>query len=344
MSAANMKPTAGMTPAEPGSVHPPPAKAEIRRSLGQIAVTVPLYLGLWTCMYFSLTVSYALTLALAIPAAGLVVRIFIFQHDCGHGSFFRDRWANDLLGRVCSLFTLTPYAIWRHQHAQHHANWNNLDRRQSGLDIYSTCLTIAEYQRLRPARRLVYRLSQHPVVALLILPPLIFFFLYRVPFDTPPRWKKERRGVHLTNLALVAAYGSLGLLIGFWQVLLIQVPVSSLAAIVGVWLFSVQHKFENTLWLHGPEWNATDAALRGSSYLRLPRVLQWFTGNIGFHHVHHFDPRIPNYHLQEQHNRTPAFQQAPMLSLWAALRAYRYCLWDEGQRKMVPIPKGAVPA
>jgi len=307
MSAANMKPTAGMTPAEPGSVHPPPAKAEIRRSLGQIAVTVPLYLGLWTCMYFSLTVSYALTLALAIPAAGLVVRIFIFQHDCGHGSFFRDRWANDLLGRVCSLFTLTPYAIWRHQHAQHHANWNNLDRRQSGLDIYSTCLTIAEY-------------------------------------DTPPRWKKERRGVHLTNLALVAAYGSLGLLIGFWQVLLIQVPVSSLAAIVGVWLFSVQHKFENTLWLHGPEWNATDAALRGSSYLRLPRVLQWFTGNIGFHHVHHFDPRIPNYHLQEQHNRTPAFQQAPMLSLWAALRAYRYCLWDEGQRKMVPIPKGAVPA
>ncbi|MBI1206856.1 MAG: fatty acid desaturase [Azospirillum sp.] len=309
------------------------------RSLGQLAVTVPLFLALWAGMYFSLSVSYALTLALALPAAGLVVRIFIFQHDAGHGSFLPSRRANEAVGWLCCLFTLTPYANWRRQHAQHHANWNNLDRRQSGLDIYSTCLTVAEYRDLSPRQRWVYRLTQNPAVMLLTLPPLVFFVLYRLPFDTPRAWKKERRSVHLTNLALAGFYGAVGLAVGFPELLMVQLPISILTSIIGVWLFSVQHKFEDSLWLGGEDWNAVDAAVRGSSYLKLPRILQWFTGNIGFHHVHHFDPRIPNYRLQEQHERMPVFRRTPVLSLSTALRARHYCLWDEAQGRMVPIPK-----
>ncbi|MBI1208850.1 MAG: fatty acid desaturase [Azospirillum sp.] len=311
----------------------------VHRSLGQLAVTMPLFIAVWAAMYFSLAVSYALTLALAVPAAGLLVRIFIFQHDAGHGSFFRLRRANEAVGWLCCLFTLTPYANWRRQHAQHHANWNNLDKRYSGLDIYSTCRTLSEYRAMSPWARWVYRLSQNPVVMLVIVPPLVFLLLYRVPFDTPRAWKKERRSVHLTNLVLAALYGSLGLAIGFPQLVLVQLPISVLTSIIGVWLFSVQHKFEDSLWLSGKDWNAAEAAIRGSSYLKLPGVLQWFTGNIGFHHVHHFDPRIPNYRLQEQHERVPAFRRAPVLELSAALRAHRYCLWDEAQGRMVPIPK-----
>lgn len=301
--------------------------------------TMLLYAGLWAGMYFSLTVSYALTLVLAVLAAGMVVRIFIFQHDCGHGSFMPTRRANTMVGRLCSLFTLTPYANWRRQHAQHHANWNNLDRRESGLDIYSTCLTVDEYGALSQRRQWIYRLTQNPLIMLFLLPPLVFLLLYRLPFDTPPDWHKERRSVHLTNLTLVLTYGALGLLIGFPQLLMVQLPISIIAAVVGVWLFSVQHKFENTLWLRGKDWTATEVAIRGSSFLKLPRILQWFTGNIGFHHVHHFDPRIPNYGLEDRHRRQPEFARTPVLGLWAALRAHRFCLWDEGLSKMVQIPK-----
>jgi len=335
----NLTATEGHATVGRSCVAPPCVTPQVGRSLGQLVTTFALFVGLWVGMYFSLTVSYALTLALALPAAGLVVRIFIFQHDCGHGSYFRKRSVNTAVGQVCSLFTLTPYANWRRQHAQHHANWNNLDRRESGLDIYSNCLTTTEFAALSPRRQWLYRIGHHPVVTLVLLPPLIFFVLYRVPFDTPPSWKKERRAVHLTNLALLASYGTLGLAVGFPQLLAVQVPISIIASVIGVWLFSVQHKFEQTLWLRGEDWNVTDAAVRGSSFLKLPPVLQWFTGNIGYHHVHHFDPRSPNYRLKDLHERMSVFQQTPVLTLSAAVTAHRYCLWDETQGKMVPIPK-----
>lgn len=317
----------------------PYQSASIAKSFGQLANSFLPLAALWALMYASLDISYWITLALAIPAAGFAVRIFIIQHDCGHGAFFRSRRANDLVGSLCSIVTLTPYLHWRRQHAGHHANWNNLDRRESGSDIYSSCLTKEEYRALSPWKRACYRLIRHPFVSLILLPPFIFFLLYRVPFDTPRSWNKERRAVHLTNLALAVVFGGLGLALGFDSVLLIQVPISILASTAGVWLFSVQHRFEHTFWARKKDWTFDIASLQGSSYLHLPKVLQWFTGNIGFHHVHHLNPRIPNYRLQECHVRVPALHRAPTLSLWTALKSARYSLWDEVQEKMVPFPR-----
>lgn len=304
-------------------------------ALWQIASSfLPLLLTL-AAMYASLGVSYGLTLALAVLAAGFVVRVFIIQHDCGHGSFFRSRLANNVLGRLCSLVTLTPYAIWARQHAGHHGNWNNLDRRWSGADIYSTCLTAAEYRALRPRQRRRHRVVQHPVLALLLLPPFVFLVLFRLPFDTPPAWKAERRQVYLTNLALLATFGALGLALGFRQIALVQLPVSIIASVFGVWLFSLQHRFEHALWARQDVWAYADAALRGSSYLHLPRVLQWFTGNIGFHHIHHLNPRVPNYRLQACFDAVPGVCTVPRLTLLAGLRAFRYGIWDEEQGRMI---------
>jgi omega-6 fatty acid desaturase (delta-12 desaturase) len=269
------------------------------------------FVALWAAMAASLDIGYWLTLFLAVPTAGFVVRIFITQHDCGHGAFFRSRRANDTVGRLCSVVTFTPYGNWRRQHAEHHAHWNNLDHRYSGADIYSTCQTVAEYQRLTPWRRRLQRMIHHPIVKLAILPPLVFLLLYRLPFDTPSGWRNERRSVHWTSGALALLFAGLGLAIGFEKTLLVELPIMVLASMTGVWLFSVQHRFESALWARQTEWNPTDAALEGSSHLELPRLLRWFTGNIGFHHIHHLNPRIPNYHLKECHEYVPEFQAIP---------------------------------
>ncbi len=305
------------------------------QSLGQLASSFLPFLALCGAMYATLEVSFGLTWALAVPAAGFLVRIFVIQHDCGHGAFFRSRAANDWVGRLCSLATLTPYANWRRQHAAHHANWNNLDRRESGSDIYSACLTIREYQHFSPLRRVWYRLLRHPAVALIILPPLVFLLVYRLPFDTPAHWRRERLSVHATNLVLAMIITGLGFVVGFGAMALVQLPIMVVAAIIGVWLFSVQHRFESAHWFARAEWSAAGASLRGSSYLRLPAILQWFTGNIGFHHVHHLNPRIPNYRLAACHAASPDLQQAPTLTLRDALRAAGYWLWDEAQGRMV---------
>lgn len=290
-------------------------------------------------MYWALSVSYWLVLILALPAAGLVVRIFIIQHDCGHNSFFKSRRANRALGRLCSLFTFAPYAHWRRQHAGHHANWNNLDRRDSGADIYSTCLTLAEYRALTASQRWRYRMIQNPVIALLLLPPLIFTVLYRIPFDTPPDWTMERRSVWMTNLALLAMFGALGMLVGFRDMLLVQLPITVIAATVGVWLFSLQHRFPRVQWLRKEEWSHLAASLGGSSYLKLPKVLQWWTGNIGFHHIHHLDSRIPNYRLEDCHRAHPEAHAVPLLTLRDGLSASRYVLWDEENARMIRFPR-----
>jgi omega-6 fatty acid desaturase (delta-12 desaturase) len=307
-------------------------------ALWQVAGTFLPYFALVTAMYAVSSISPWLTLLGAAPAAGLVVRIFIIQHDCGHGGFFRNPAANAWLGRFCSLITMTPYGNWRRQHANHHAIWNNLDRRQTGADIYSTCLTVTEYRALKARPRFFYRLLRHPLVCGVLLPPLVFMLIYRVPFDTPPGWRRERNSVLLTNAALALLFVPLALWRGAATVALVQVPIMAVAAIIGVWLFSVQHRFENALWARQATWQAGDAALLGSSHLRLPRILQWFSGNIGFHHIHHMMPRIPNYRLEACHAACGDLLAATTsLNFVQALRAPSYALWDEAGACMVRI-------
>jgi omega-6 fatty acid desaturase (delta-12 desaturase) len=314
----------------------------LARSLGQLLTSFGGFFATCATMYPCLTVSLWITLPLSALAAGFLVRIFIIQHDCGHGSFFRSRRANELIGSLCSLMTLTPYAFWRRQHARHHGCWNNLDRRAaSGLDIYSSCMTVAEYRALGCWRRRLVRLTNNPIVANLLLPPLVFVILYRVPFDAAKGWRRERRGVYLTNLALAAFIVGLGLALGYDRVAAVQLPIMVIASIVGVWLFSIQHRFEDAQWMLDGSWNLAAASHRGTSYLRLPRLLQWFTGNIGFHHVHHVNPRIPNYRLEECHNADARFQAVSTLTLRTALQALRYALWDSDLKRLVPFRVGA---
>jgi len=304
------------------------AIAQIGSSFGGFAAVV-------AGMYLALDLSWWLALAAAPLAAGFLVRIFIIQHDCGHGSFFRSRRANGVLGVVCSLITLTPFVAWRRQHAGHHGTWNDLDRRASGADIYSSCLTVAEYRALSSSRRALYRASRHPLVANLLLPPLIFLLLYRLPFDMPASWRRERRAVHLTNGMVGGLVVALGAGLGFAEVAAVQLSVMVVASIVGVWLFSVQHRFEGARWMRAPEWSSLSASLEGAAFLNLPGPLRWFTGNIGFHHVHHLDPRIPNYRLRACHDASPALRRVPGLTLTRALASWRLTLWDEDQGRMV---------
>jgi omega-6 fatty acid desaturase (delta-12 desaturase) len=242
---------------------------------------------------------------------------------------------------LCSLVTCTPYLMWRRQHAGHHSHWNNLDRRESGIDIYSGCLTVAEYQQMPAGKRLRLRVLQHPLVAWLLVPPAVFLILYRLPFDTPTAWRRERRAVRMTNLALMTVVLGLGLTLGFRSVALVQVPIIIVGAIIGVWLFSVQHRFESALWARQPAWTPVSAALRGSTYLKLSPIAQWFTGNIGFHHVHHLNPLIPNYRLEACHAAIPALRTAYVMTPWRGLRAWRCALWDEGVGRMTPFPERA---
>jgi omega-6 fatty acid desaturase (delta-12 desaturase) len=286
-------------------------------------------------MYASLQLSLLLTLLLAAPTGALLVRVFIIQHDCGHGSFFRSPRANDVVGTLCGVLTLTPYANWRRQHAGHHRSWNNLDRRQSGSDYYSVCLTVEEYRALTPWRRFLYRLPRHPLIAHIVIPPLVFLVLYRLPFDTPKSWSRERWSVYGTNIAVAALFALLVLAFGFRAVLIVQLPVMSVASIIGVWLFAVQHRFEQARWYREPDWSFTLAALNGSSYLALPKVLQWLTGNIGFHPVHHLAPRVPNYRLEACYRDTPELRREPPLTLGKALRSTRLALWDEERHTLV---------
>lgn len=310
------------------------------RSAMQLGSTGLAYLATVAAMYAAFQFSGWLVLMLTPLAAGLMVRLFIIQHDCGHGSYFRSRGANEIVGWLCSIATFTPFANWRRQHANHHGVWNNLDQRNNGADIYSTCFTLEEYQALSARRKWLYRAARHPLIAQLLLPPLVFLLLYRTPFDTPRGWHKERRGVHLTNLALATMIGGLVVLFGWRAVLLVQLPIIAIASIVGVWLFSVQHRFETAEWVRQAEWTPVRASLNGSSHLKLPHILQWFTGNIGFHHIHHLLPRVPNYRLEACHRALVARGNVVQtLSLSAALRAPSYALWDEARGRMTRFPR-----
>lgn len=310
-----------------------------RSSLWQLANTLVPFVAICALMYWSLATSYLITLALAVLAAGFVVRIFIFQHDCGHGSFFKTRRVNVLVGSLCGVITMAPYALWRRQHAGHHRIWNNLDHRQSGADIYSSCLTVAEYEALSPRGRFLFRAVRHPLVYLVLLPPLVFLLLYRLPFDTPADWRRERRRLHATNLAILVAFLVLGALLGFGRVALVQGPIIVFAAIFGVFLFSLQHRFEQALWTGDARWNGVDAALLGSSYLKLPPILRWFSGNIGYHHIHHLNSGIPNYRLPACAEAIAARRSVPVMGLRQGLSAFRFALWDEAKGRMVRAPR-----
>ena len=309
------------------------------RSAWQFASTFALFIAVNALMYGMVAWKLAWLLPLlAVPAAGLLVRLFIIQHDCGHGSFFRSRRLNDWLGRFCSIFTVTPYAFWLRQHGRHHGSFNNLDRREPGIDLYSTCTTLAEFEALPPRHQRRFRLLHHPLVAQILLPPFVFLVLYRFPFEAPESWRRERASVHLTNAVLLAVLGALVFWFGLGRVMLVQLPVIALASIVGVWLFTVQHRFEAAQWHRQHDWSPVQAALDGSSYLKLPRVLQWFTGSIGFHHVHHLAAKVPNYRLQACHQAQPEFATVTTLSLRDALSAPAFLLWDEARSGMTRIP------
>jgi omega-6 fatty acid desaturase (delta-12 desaturase) len=312
--------------------HPDP-----RRSTWQLASTLTLLAASWALMYWSLRVGYWLTLLLAVPSAFLLVRLFILQHDCGHGAFFRSSWIADVVGSIIGVFTLTPYHYWKKTHAMHHATSGNLEHRGFG-DIDT--LTVAEYQALSRWGRFKYRMYRHPAMLFGIGAVMHFLVRHRLPTIVPRSWVRERRSILWTDVGLAVVVVGMGLLVGFREFLLVQAPLTVLACSVGVWLFYVQHQFEPTYWEHDERWEYVDAALAGSSYYRLPRVLRWATGNIGLHHVHHLSARIPNYRLQEALEAIPELQRVTTLTLRDSLRCVRLALWDERARKLVAIPRG----
>jgi omega-6 fatty acid desaturase (delta-12 desaturase) len=304
-----------------------------KRSGFQLITTAALFFALLAMMDAAAGIHYGLTLLLAVPTAGLLVRLFIFQHDCGHGSFFRSRAANDALGRLLSLLTLTPYGHWRRGHAVHHASSGNLDRRGRG-DVDT--LTVAEYGALSPSGRLGYRLYRNPLVQVLIGAPLNFIILQRIPRGRSFRELESRHSILALNAALVVAFGLPMLLIGGGRIAAIYLPVMIVASWIGNWLFYVQHQFHGAYWERREDWDFSTAALRGSSYFELPAILQWFSGNIGLHHVHHLCSRVPNYHLQACLDSAPQLNQmATRITLRDSLGCWRLALWDEQHRAMV---------
>jgi acyl-lipid omega-6 desaturase (Delta-12 desaturase) len=317
----------------------------IRRSVWQLANTFIPFFVTWYLMYLSLGYSYWLTLGLAPLTAGFQLRLFILFHDCGHQSFFKSQKANDIIGSICGFFCFTPYYHWRYIHAMHHATVGNLGRRiegellpltikkygQNNGDILT--LTVKEYRQLSGWEKLIYRFYRNPAVLFLIMPPLLFLVLHR--FANPTATKRARHSVYWTNLALLGLGLLLVFTIGLGPLLLIELPVVFLAACAGVWLFYIQHQFEATYWEQGGRWNFVAAAIQGSSYYKLPKLLQWFTGNIGFHHIHHLNPKIPNYYLQKCHNSSPLFNQSVEIGLGLSMKSIFLRLWDEDQQKMV---------
>jgi acyl-lipid omega-6 desaturase (Delta-12 desaturase) len=288
------------------------------------------YLAMWALMVAMLDVSYWLVLALAVPGAGFLLRTFILFHDCTHGSLWAGRRANLWCGRLFGLLVLHPFQSWRHHHAVHHGSAGDLDRRGTG-DVPT--LTGDEYEELPARGKLAYRLFRNPLVMFGIGPIWALVVQPRIP---PKKGSTAlKRSVWLTNAAVLVAVGAACLVLGWQQFLLIQGPMVMLAGTAGVWLFFVQHQFEDVYWESSDGWSYADAALRGSSYLKLPQPLQFFTGNIGLHHVHHLSARVPNYNLQAAHDDLDVFHDVPVLTMWQSLRCYRLKLIDQRSGRLV---------
>jgi omega-6 fatty acid desaturase (delta-12 desaturase) len=303
---------------------------EALRSWWQVINSVIPYFGLWVLMVYSLSVSYWLTLLLAVLAAGFLVRIFIIFHDCGHGSFFKSKRLSQIVGIFTGFLVFTPYHKWHHDHLIHHQTVGNLDKRGVG-DVKT--LTVEEYLQMSKSKRFFYRIYRHPILLLIIGPFFLFTLLFRIP--NQKRSFSEKLYTHLTSVALVIVITLISLLIGFKTFVIIQVPVLYIAAVHGTWLFYLQHQYKDVKWERSEKWDYKTMALEGSSFLKLPKVLQWFTGNIGFHHIHHLSPKIPNYNLEKCYNENPSLSVEKPLTFFSALNSLRYRLWDEKNRRLV---------
>ncbi len=294
---------------------------------------VPLIL-LWLAGYAGLSVSYWLTLPLLIAASGFLIRTFILFHDCCHGSFFKSKRANDMIGTILGILTHVPYRQWKNSHAKHHATSGNLDKRGVG-DMW--ILTVDEYAAAPRWRRLAYRFYRNPLIMFGLGPIFVFLIQYR--FNAKGARRKERMNTYLTNLLIAALYVLMIWAIGWQDFLLIQGPIFFVSGLLGIWLFYVQHQFEDSYFENEAEWSYVRAAVEGSSYYKLPRLLQWITGNIGFHHVHHLNPKVPNYNLEKAHLATPPLQKAATITIGTSLQSLRFRLWDEESKTFVGYRK-----
>lgn len=308
----------------------PFARTNTAASIRQLLNTLLPFLLLWTLAYASLSVSYWLTLPIAVLAACFLVRTFIIFHDCCHQSFFQSRKANDVLGNLTGVLTHFPYEQWKNAHNIHHATSGNLDKRGVG-DMW--IMTAEEYLASPPLRKLTYRLYRNPFVMLALGPLLVFVISNRMNRTGAKR--REKLNTYLINLGILALYAGLVALFGWKSVLLVQAPILWVAGMMGIWLFYVQHQFEDSYFENDDKWSFVKAAVEGSSYYQLPRPLQWITGNIGFHHVHHLNPKVPNYNLEKTHLAIPPLQKAMTITLRSSLRSLRFRLWDENAKTFI---------
>ncbi len=300
------------------------------RALWQTVNTFGPYALLWYFIYLALPVSWWMVVPLAILAGAFTVRIFIIFHDCGHGSYFRSRRANDILGFISGMLTFTPYYHWRWEHNIHHASSGHLDKRGVG-DIWT--MTVKEYLEASRWKRFAYRLARNPFILFVVAPLYLFLIKQRLPAKNAS--KRERDSVYWMNLAILAMAIALSFTFGLKPYLVIQSIILMVAGASGVWLFYVQHQFEDVYWDRGDNWDYTRAALEGSSFYKLPKILQWFSGNIGFHHIHHLSSRIPNYNLERCHKADPLFQRVQPVTLLGSFKSLTFRLWDEPRRKLV---------
>jgi acyl-lipid omega-6 desaturase (Delta-12 desaturase) len=304
------------------------AKPDLARSLWQVANSILPYFVMWGVMIWSIQVSYWITLALAPLAAGFLMRTFIIFHDCGHGSFFKSQKANEFVGRIAAFLHFTPYYRWKHDHAIHHATAGDLERRGIG-DVYT--MTVREYLAASWWKRTIYRVVRNPLFMLGISPLILFLIVHRIP---PSKGRREIASVWWTNLMLVLVIAGVCWLIGWKTYLMIQLPILLISSTFGIWLFYVQHNFDPTYWEGHDAWEFVKAGLQGSSFYKLPLLLQWFTGNIGFHHIHHLSAKIPNYNLPRCYEENSIFHVKP-LTIRASLKSLSLRLYDEEQRMMV---------
>ena len=300
------------------------------RAIWQIVNTLCPYVALWYLIYCAFYVSWWLVAPLAALAGALLVRVFIIFHDCGHGSFFKSRWANDITGFITGLLNFTPYYQWRWEHGLHHATTGDLDRRGVG-DVWT--MTVQEYLESSRWKRFAYKLARNPFVLFVLAPFYLFVIQQRIPNRNADA--RERHSVWYMNLAVLALVSALCWVFGPVRYLIVQAIVTGVGGAIGVWMFYVQHQFEDAYWERHEDWDFTAAALQGASFYKLPRVLQWISGNIGYHHIHHLSSRIPNYNLERCHNSHPVFQQVQPITIRVSLKSLAYRLWDENRRKLV---------
>jgi len=308
----------------------PYEKSNNATSILQLVNTLVPFFLLWYLAYLSLSLSYALTLGLAVVNAGFLTRIFIIFHDCCHYSFFKSRRANKIIGTVTGILTLFPYNQWQHSHSIHHATSSNLDKRGIG-DLW--ILTVTEYKEANLWTKVKYRMYRNPFVMFVLGP--IWVFLIANRFNKKGAKMNERWNTYITNASIISLYALLCYVIGWQSFLLVQVPIFLLSGMAGVWLFYVQHQFEDSYFEEDEHWDYVKAAVEGSSFYKLPKLLQWLTGNIGYHHVHHLSPRVPNYKLEEVHNNTIPLQNVPTITLKTSLESLQFHLWDEDDKRFV---------